>query len=229
MNPHRLSSTESLCPAISACLMLAGFTAEAGLVIEDLGKDYSFDPRETPPSLSHHIADRDKVTGGNTSVRNETAATLSWKSGPDTNGAGYFQRNRDLGQVFNVPAGRSVKLDAMVLRTARGNHAVMAGAAGARMYVQFYRVRVVDGANLRINENGTGQGQRATHGFDHQFNRSDDFVEGAEYVPLRRVTGGRFPAGEADHAIHLRASSGRSARRAGGASALPAIRPDRRG
>ena len=174
-------------------LLLAAGSLRAGLVIEDIGKQYSLDPQKTPPGLCHHLADRNQASGGNTSVRNEEAAHLKWKGTPDANGYGYFQRNRDLGQVFNLPAGPTVKLDAIVLRTGRGKNAVMAGTPGAQMYVQFYQVRVADGSVFRINENGTGKGQQATHGFDRQFNRADDFVEGAVYVPLRRVTGGVFP------------------------------------
>lgn len=173
--------------------LLASWPAQGGLVVQDLGKRFQFDPEKTPPGLRHHLADNDRVIGGNTSVRNVDAAHLDWKGAPDANGAGYFQRNRDLGQVFNTPPGRAVRLDAIVLRTSRGNHAIMAGAPGARVYVQFFKVRLPAGGEPRINENGTGKGARATHGFDHQFNRADDFIEGPVYVPWRRVTGGVFP------------------------------------
>ncbi len=163
----------------------------ADLSIVDLGKDFQFNPTRTRPGLYHHL-ETSEVTGGNTSLRNESAETLAWKGQPDSNGFGYFQRNRDLGQVFNVPAGDDVRLDAIVLRTSRGNNAVMAGTPGAAMYVQLYRV-VSDDGEIRIDENGTTVGQRATHGFDHQFNRCDDFVAGDAYEPIGRFTGGLFP------------------------------------
>lgn len=51
-------------------------------------------------------------------------------------GYGYFQRNRDLGQVINIPPGKDIKLDAIVLRTSRGNNAVRdaRSAGGTRLY-----------------------------------------------------------------------------------------------
>jgi hypothetical protein len=180
--------------ALGMFLALSALKVHAGLVISDLGKTYLPDPNVTPAWLSQHIANKDDVIGGNTSVRNVDTSGLKWKGSSKDNGFGYFQRNRDLGQVFNVPAGEKIKIDAIVLRTARGNDAVMKGAPGSRMYVQFFEVGTIPGETIRINENGTTVGQQATHGFDLGLNRCDDFIEGASYRLLARATGGIFPA-----------------------------------
>lgn len=165
----------------------------AELEIKELGKDYLFDESKSRPGLFHHVEAED-VIGGNTSVRNETRESLTWKGKPDLNGYGYFHRNRDLGQVINVPAGGGdVTLDAIVLRSSRGDNAIMSGTPGAEMYLQFFEVEIPEGETLRINENGSSKGQRAAHGFDHQFNRADDFIEGPAYRPIHRVAGGIFP------------------------------------
>lgn len=165
----------------------------ASLKVTDLGKTYDFDPADSHPGLFHHIPRKNDVTGGNTSVRNEQSASLVWKGRPNSNGYGYFQRNRDLGQVFNVPEGKDVTVKAVILRTAKGDNALMAGALGAKVYLQFFRVNVENGKTLSINENGTTKGQKATHGFDLRLNRADDFIEGAIYEPIARFTGGVFP------------------------------------
>ena len=88
-------------------ILLASFLlappAFSGLIVEDLGKTYTRDPQKTPPHLFASASN----TGGSTSVRRENRATLDWKT------QGYFQRSRELGQVFNLPAGEKIKLDAM--------------------------------------------------------------------------------------------------------------------
>ncbi len=60
--------------------------------------------------------------------------------------------------------------------------------------LQFFEVTPIAGESLRINENGTTKGDRATHGFDHAYNRADDYIQGVAYRPIARVSGGRFPA-----------------------------------
>ena len=160
--------------------------------IQAIGKDYPFPNEHLVEGLYHHIPVDDDVIGGNTSIRNYDAEHLKWKGNPNGNGYGYFQRNRDLGQVITVPENRDVTVDALVLRTSRGNNAIMEGALNAEMYILFYEV-LYDG-KLRINENGTSVGENATHGFDHQFNRADDFIEGVEYRYRYRFDGGVFPA-----------------------------------
>ncbi|MBN2012795.1 hypothetical protein JW960_25925 [candidate division KSB1 bacterium] len=162
----------------------------AGLKIEDLGKIYD---HNCLPGMYHHLETKKAVCDGNTSVRNTASEFLEWKGKPNSNGYGYFQRNRDLGQVFNVPGTDTIIVTAVVMRTSKGNNAVMAGAPGANMYLQLFAVRTKNGEQLRINDNGTPMGTQATHGFDMALHRCDDFVEGVEYVPLKRSENGIFP------------------------------------
>ncbi len=162
-------------------------------VVEDIGKSYELPKDLLLEGLYHHIAVDDDVIGGNTSIRNIDEGHLVWKGNPNGNGYGYFQRNRDLGQVLNIPKGMDVQLDALVLRTARGNNAIMQGAPGSQLVVVWYEVRAEKGREIHINENGTTKGDLATHGFDTQFNRADDYLEGANYVFLHRSIGGVFP------------------------------------
>jgi hypothetical protein len=95
--------------------------------------------------------------------------------------------------LLDPSEGESITVDAIVIRTARGNNAVMEGAPGARMYVRFFEVGVIDGETIRINENGTTVGEQATHGFDLSLNRCDDYIAGASYHAIGRATGGVFP------------------------------------
>lgn len=162
----------------------------AGLQIEDLGKTYA---PISPSGLSHHLATKKAVCDGNTSLRNNAEEHLKWKGSPNSNGFGYFQRNRDLGQVFNVPGIGTQTVHSIVLRTSKGNSAVLSGTPGAEIYIQLFEVKLIEGERLRINDNQTPKGSRATHGFDMRLHRCDDFVEGIEYIPLQRVSGGIFP------------------------------------
>jgi len=166
--------------------------AQGQITIEDLGKTYELPKEKLVAGLYFHIP-TEKVNGGNTSIRNTDRENLVWKDSPNSNGYGYFQRNRDMGQVFNVPENVDVKVDALVLRTSKGNNALMNGAIGAELYVAFFEVRTKTGDSLRINENGTTKGDLATHGFDHELNRCDDFIEGVEYIFMQKVTAGVFP------------------------------------
>lgn len=146
----------------------------SGLVVESLGPHYSPDPRRTVVQQSRSDA------GGSTSIRHIDAAHLDWKV------QGYFQRNRDLGQVFTAP--RNFTLDAVVIRTGPSDAAVGAGAPGARVLVEFFEVL---GAPI-LDDNGTPPGSDATHGFSKN-HRCDDFIRGVEYHPLLVVLGGVFP------------------------------------
>ena len=171
---------------------LSGF-GQRTIQVEDIGKDYALPAERLVEGLYNHIEHNDSVIGGNTSIRNVSAAHLVWKGEPDANGYGYFQRNRDLGQVFVVPPGPLQVLRAIVLRTSRGNNAIMAGAPGAEISLAFYEVVDRPGESVRINNNGTGVGELATHGFDRSLNRCDDYIEGVDYLFLRSYTGGVFP------------------------------------
>ncbi len=162
----------------------------AALEIEDLGKSYQ---PNSPTGLHYHIAKLDKVSDGNTSVRNDRADALVWKGSQSPNGFGYYQRNRDIGQVFNVPGTEPITIRSVVMRTSKGENAVMKDAPGAKMYLQLFEVENIAGEKLRINDNQTPPGSRAKHGFDTSLHRCDDFVEGVRYIPIRRAPVGEFP------------------------------------
>jgi len=147
--------------------------ASAGLQVTDQGKTFR-------PGENALIQQTEANTGGNTSARNTDRANLVWKE------KGYYQRNRDLGQVFTAP--RDFQIEAIILRTGPADAAVLAGAPGAEVFVQFFEVT----GQPRINDNGTPPGTDARHGFTKN-HRADDYLEGVTYRPLHLVTGGTFP------------------------------------
>lgn len=153
-----------------------GTSTEAGtkLAITALGQ------RFTPDAKRVLIQQTNANMGGSTSLRNTGREDLEWKTN------GYFQRNRDLGQVFTAP--RDFTLDAIVLRTGPSDAAVLADAPGAKMFVQFFEVT----GTPVIHDNGTPPGTSAKHGFSKN-HRCDDFLTGVEYQPRRVVKGGVFP------------------------------------
>ncbi|MGQ9561922.1 MAG: hypothetical protein ACUVTH_00205 [Thermogutta sp.] len=145
-----------------------------GLVVESLGPRYS-------PDAHRVIVQQTRAdAGGSTSIRNVDADHLEWKP------QGYFQRNRDLGQVFTAP--RDFCLDAVVIRTGPSDAAVGMGAPGGRVFVEFFEVV----GDPILDDNGTPQGSEATHGFSKN-HRCDDFLRGVEYRPFLVVRGGVFP------------------------------------
>ncbi len=145
-----------------------------GLEVTALGKTYAPDPERVGP------AQRRADGGGSTSVRNVDAAHLEWKA------SGYYQRNRDLGQVFTPE--RDLTLRAVVLRIGPSDSGVLAGAPGAPLFLQFFEVA----GEPRIDDNGTPPGAEATHGFTTN-HRADDFITGVRYAPLALLRGGVFP------------------------------------
>lgn len=153
--------------------------ATSGLVVTDLGKNYSRDPTRTPANL--YFDDTDIGGDTSTSVRNDSSETIEWKPGD-----GYYQRNRDLGMIFNPLV--DMTLDAIVLRTSNSYKAAKAGASGAAVIMQIYEV---SGTPV-LNNNGTGKGDVAEGRFQST-HAADDFVEGVTYVPLLLATGGTFP------------------------------------
>lgn len=160
--------------------------------VTTLGKNYTQNAEKLIPGLYHHL-EKAEVTGGNTSLRNTSKRYLVWKGDPKENGYGYFQRNRDLGQVFTVPTDTDVVVDALTLRTSRGNNAIMQGTPGAELSIVFFEVTTATDGTFRINENETSKGDLAKHGFDHQLNRADDYIEGASYRFIKEYHGGIFP------------------------------------
>lgn len=144
------------------------------LRVEKIGKEYD------PVAAGAVIYQTNANLGGSTSVRNVARDSLEWKT------QGYFQRNRDLGQVFTPEA--DFQLRAIVLRTGPSDKAVLAGTPAARVFMQFFEVT----GTPVINDNGTPQGTEALHGFSTN-HRCDDFVEGVAYEPMVVVKGGSFP------------------------------------
>ncbi len=161
--------------------------------VEDLGKNLTPDDARTPAWARHDIPTVAQVLHGNTSLRNEAPGSLEWKGDPDGNGHGYYQRNRDLGQVFNVPPGPAVEVAALVVRTSLGQNAVMPGAPGAPVCAQLFEVVEESPGALRIDDNGTPVGTRSTHGFDRALPRTDDFIAGVRYLPLAVTAFGPLP------------------------------------
>ncbi len=179
------------------CLCQGTLVTSTGLTVTAIGKTYDRDVSVTPDYLFFDQADQ----GGSTSVRNVDADNLSWKT------AGYFQRNRDLGQTFSIPPDTSFTLDAIVLRTGNSASAVKLGAIGAEVYLQLFEVE----GDPTINDNGTPVGTSATHGFTTN-HRADDFLEGISYKNILVASGGFFPAigptnqngGQVGHLHYLR-------------------------
>jgi hypothetical protein len=118
--------------------------------------------------------------GGNTSVRNVDLESLKWKT------QGYFQRNRDLGQIF-IPK-KDTEVRSIVTRTGPAESAVLYNTPGAKVFLQFFEIK----GEPVINDNGTPQGTSSTHGFSTN-HRTDDFIEGIEYISLPTIYRGIFP------------------------------------
>jgi hypothetical protein len=96
-----------------------------------------------------------------------------------------------LGQVFTAPENFS--LDSIILRTGNDTLAFLPGAAGAPIFVQFFKVTGVP----KIDDNGTPPGTEATHGFSTN-HRCDDTVVGVEYESMAVISGGSLPDLTAD-------------------------------
>lgn len=147
-------------------------------------------PAGDPVVLVHHARGD---AGGNTSLRFVANRKVSTNKYPPDSVTVFGraareqpQRDRDLGQTF-LTGDRPVRLDALFLRVGHGDAAVLAGAPGARVAVQWFAVT----GEPRRNDHGTP-------GFAGRFDRTrspelDDYLEGEKYFPLR-VVEGRLPA-----------------------------------
>ena len=147
---------------------------EVGLEVTAIGMDYN------PSEESIEVYQSLFATGGSTSVRNVDKDNLKWKH------QGYFQRNRDIGQVF-TPSD-DIVLKAVVLRTGPSETAVLSDTPGAKVFMQFFEIE----GTPKINDNNTPPGSKATHGFTDN-HRADDFIEGITYKLLFLAQGGFFP------------------------------------
>lgn len=147
-------------------------------------------PAGDPAVLVHHARDD---AGGNTSLRFVANRKVDANKYPP-DGVTVFarsareqpQRDRDLGQTF-LTGDRPVRLDALFLRVGLGDAAVLPGAPGARVAVQWFAVT----GEPRLNDHGTP-------GFAGKFDRAnspelDDYLEGEQYFPLRTIEA-RLPA-----------------------------------
>jgi uncharacterized protein YjdB len=143
------------------------------IYLEAIGKKYQ---RGTNVTVYQTMADG----GGNTSIRNVVEESLDWKT------QGYFQRNRDLGQVF-IPK-KDTRLKSIVLRTGPAESAVLHNTPGAKVFIQFFEIV----GEPVINDNGTPKGTNATHGFSTN-HRCDDFIDGISYKSTPTIYTGVFP------------------------------------
>ncbi len=179
------------------CDCIGKVISKEGLSLIALGKIYQLDELKTPYYLFFAGSDM----GGSTSVRSVDKSNLDWKT------QGYFQRNRDLGQVFNIPENETIKIDAIVMRTGNSSSAIRTGTPRAAVFLQLFEVK----GEPSINDNGTPRGTDATHGFTTN-HRADDFLEGVTYESILLATGGFFPdippttqnGGEIGHLHYIR-------------------------
>ncbi len=131
--------------------------------------------------------------GGNTSLRFVSNRRVDTNKYPPDSVTDFAkadreqpQCDRDLGQTF-LTGERSGRLDALYLRIGPGDAAVLPGAPGARVAVQWFLVI----GEPRQNDHGSP-------GYVGRFDRRtspelDDYLEGEEFHPLR-VVEGRLPA-----------------------------------
>jgi hypothetical protein len=167
-------STAMVCFMMALPSATASDAARGELKVSVIGKRYRPDP-------SRGMLWQSKANmGGNTSVRNTERDRLRWKK------EGYFQRNRDLGQVFTPKT--DFELDAIVLRTGPADSAVLSGAPGAEVFLQLFAVV----GEPTLHDNGTPRGTASEHGFSKN-HRCDDYITGVRYLPLMRFEGGIFP------------------------------------
>ncbi|NOR75393.1 MAG: hypothetical protein GQ525_09555 [Draconibacterium sp.] len=163
------------CPNDIGAQISKSSATNIGFTVTPLGKTY------LPPQGRVAISGSKSCDGdGGPSMRNTDRDLLSWKK------EGYFQRNRDVGQVFL--AEEDIHLDALVIRIGPEENAVGAGAPGAELFLQFFEVI---GEPL-INDNGTPQGTDSKHGFSKN-HRCDDFIDGITYKSIHIARGGIFP------------------------------------
>ncbi|MCF8227049.1 MAG: hypothetical protein K9J30_14320 [Bacteroidales bacterium] len=141
--------------------------------LESLGRNY-----EKGTNVTEYQSESNK--SGNTSIRNYNTKSLEWKT------QGYYQRNRDIGQVF-VPQ-RDMHIKSIVMRTGPTEKAVLFNTPGAEVFMQFFEVI----GDPVINDNGTPQGTESTHGFNTN-HRTDDFIESVTYDSFDTIYKGKFP------------------------------------
>ncbi|CCH53378.1 hypothetical protein BN8_02470 [Fibrisoma limi BUZ 3] len=144
---------------------------------------------------------------GNTSVNFESENTYKWSGGspytadswgyftPDGRELPYIKRDRDLGQTFQYTGKTPKTLTAITVATGYGTNAVRPNTYGAGLSVQVF---AVSGEPV-LNDNGSGPGTEAFHGFPHNRladsipHTRDDYFTGEAYTSLAVFSGATFP------------------------------------
>ncbi|NJM16148.1 MAG: hypothetical protein HC896_12910, partial [Bacteroidales bacterium] len=144
------------------------------ILLEPIGKSYSKTAKVTEYQTQADM-------GGTTSIRSMDEAHLSWKTG------GYYQRNRDIGQIF-IPK-KDTYVEGIVMRTGPSESAVLYNTPGAEVFIQFFEIT----GTPVINDNGTPVGTSSAHGYTTN-HRADDFIDSIEYTSLPVIYKGIFPA-----------------------------------
>lgn len=160
------------------------------------------------PPKDNIVAFYDKFdTGGNTSVAHDIENSFKWSgySPYHSDSWGYFtfegveipyiKRDRDLGQTFVINSAGKVRLASITLKLGYGDNVIRSGMYGKALSLQIFEVT---GTPL-LNDNGTGAGMEALHGFPHDRpgqiidHRRDDYLEEEIYTSLSVISGFRFP------------------------------------
>jgi len=160
------------------------------------------------PPAENIVAFYDKYdTGGNTSIAHDTENSFKWSGySPYNSGSwGYFtldgkeipyiKRDRDLGQTFKINSEEKVRLESITVKLGYGDNVVRTGMYGKNISLQIFEVK----GTPVLNDNGTGAGMEALHGFPHNRDgqtidhRHDDYIEGEIYISLSVIRGFRFP------------------------------------
>ncbi|TVR51753.1 MAG: DNRLRE domain-containing protein [Puniceicoccaceae bacterium] len=164
---------------------LPGAPPAGTFLISQTAQDFAGNTRFRyyPPAL------RDVNTVGfDAAVRDDAGAQAEYP-----NAHRYRLRDRDLGQIFTVPAGAPTPLylQAVTLRVGPAPTANEGGAGGAAVSMQLYEIS----GTPTINTNTTTGGDPARWStFAPERATSDDFIEGQVYSLLAIASGGTLPA-----------------------------------
>jgi len=160
------------------------------------------------PPAANIAAFYDKYdTGGNTSIAHDIDNSYKWSgytpypSGswgyftPDGTEIPYIKRDRDLGQTFIINSAGKVRLESITLKLGYGDNVVRTGTYGKDLSLQIFEVK----GTPVLNDNGTGTGMEAFHGFPHDRpeqiidHHRDDYLEEELYTSISVIRGFRFP------------------------------------
>lgn len=129
---------------------------------------------------------------GPTSIRHFPPASRELSTSPnpsDPKGGRFFKRDRDLGQTFTVPGEVPVRLRRVCLRVGPVSDGSCAGAAGAKVSMQFFTVT----GEAVLHDNGTNApGLTVSKGYPGN-PLADDYLTGETYTHLAVARGGALP------------------------------------